>query len=131
MSREALRTFARTIDETGVGYYPNSVFVHVDVRDRRAYWVDRSGPGERADYGRWPPPDREAREARERVMAIAFHALERLARPGTSDDEASRDPEPDAEANREGADEDADTTGGESGAPGGAGTSATVAAIDQ
>ena len=24
----------------GVGYYPVSQFVHIDVRDEKAYWVD-------------------------------------------------------------------------------------------
>jgi hypothetical protein len=45
-----LRDFARTLEGTGVGYYPNSSFVHIDVRAERYYWVDLSGPGERADY---------------------------------------------------------------------------------
>jgi len=35
----------------GVGYYPVSGFVHVDVgRKKSAFWVDCSGPGERARY---------------------------------------------------------------------------------
>ncbi len=54
----ALRDYARTLDSLGVGYYPNSSFVHVDVRDRKAYWVDRSGRGQDADYVR----DRRERE---------------------------------------------------------------------
>jgi len=29
-----------------VGYYPNSSFVHLDVRDTNSYWVDYAGPGE-------------------------------------------------------------------------------------
>ena len=41
----ALRDYLRTLDYTGVGYYPNSSFVHVDVRGRGAYWVDLSRPG--------------------------------------------------------------------------------------
>ena len=36
--------FLRTLPECGVGFYPNSSFVHFDVRERRTYWVDRSGP---------------------------------------------------------------------------------------
>lgn len=64
VSRENLRDFLRTFDRAGVGYYPNSVFVHLDVRDTRGYWVDRSGPGERPDYGRWS--DREIAETRTR-----------------------------------------------------------------
>jgi hypothetical protein len=56
VSREALRDLAVTFPETGVGWYPNSVFVHVDVREERAYWVDLSGPGERPRYVRGAEP---------------------------------------------------------------------------
>lgn len=35
-----------TFESVGVGYYPVSGFVHVDVRDSSYYWLDRSGPGE-------------------------------------------------------------------------------------
>ena len=27
----------------GLGYYPVSRFMHVDVRDEKAYWVDSGG----------------------------------------------------------------------------------------
>jgi LysM repeat protein len=44
----AIRDFLRAnFDRVGVGYYPRSDFVHLDARDRSAYWVDYSGPGER------------------------------------------------------------------------------------
>ncbi len=36
----------------GVGYYPNSYFVHLDVRDYNASWTDLSRPGERPRYVR-------------------------------------------------------------------------------
>jgi len=36
----------------GVGYYPNSVFIHLDSRDRDGYWIDYSRPGEKAIYGK-------------------------------------------------------------------------------
>jgi hypothetical protein len=75
ISRERLRDFARSLDATGVGYYPNSVFVHVDVREDKGYWVDRSGPGEPADYGPWPPRPRELADAREAVLASAYAEL--------------------------------------------------------
>ncbi len=52
--------FLRTLPDCGVGYYPNSSFVHFDVRDRKAYWVDRSGPGERSEYVR--PSERSEEE---------------------------------------------------------------------
>jgi uncharacterized protein YcbK (DUF882 family) len=40
-------TFARELGYVGVGIYPTSGFVHVDVRDRSYFWVDASGPGRR------------------------------------------------------------------------------------
>jgi hypothetical protein len=40
----------RSLAATGVGYYPNSTFVHVDVRKDAFYWVDRSAPGEAPSY---------------------------------------------------------------------------------
>lgn len=47
---EALRDYLLTLDQVGVGYYPNSSFVHVDVRSQNTQWVDRSSPGERPEY---------------------------------------------------------------------------------
>jgi len=38
-------TFARTLGFVGVGIYPVSGFVHLDVRDRSYFWSDASGPG--------------------------------------------------------------------------------------
>ncbi len=43
---EVVRDYCRTLGNVGVGYYPNSSFVHLDVRDRPTYWVDYAGPGE-------------------------------------------------------------------------------------
>lgn len=47
-----LRDYVREFPRVGVGYYPNSRFVHLDVRDESAYWVDRSGRGQDADVVR-------------------------------------------------------------------------------
>jgi len=52
VSNKQLQQFARTLPNVGVGYYPNSVFIHLDARDRDAYWIDYSRPGEKAIYGR-------------------------------------------------------------------------------
>jgi uncharacterized protein YcbK (DUF882 family) len=54
-----LRDYLRkAFDKVGVGYYPNSTFVHLDVRkDRSAFWIDYSGPGERAVYSENPGDD--------------------------------------------------------------------------
>ena len=49
-----LRDFFRAhFKSVGVGYYPNSSFVHLDVRrGASAFWIDYSGPGETALYSR-------------------------------------------------------------------------------
>jgi uncharacterized protein YcbK (DUF882 family) len=43
---EVLRDYCLTLSKIGVGYYPRSSFVHVDVRSKAVYWVDWSRPGE-------------------------------------------------------------------------------------
>jgi LysM repeat protein len=47
---ELVRDYCRTLHKVGVGYYPNSSFVHLDVRDVQTYWIDYSGPGEAPRY---------------------------------------------------------------------------------
>jgi uncharacterized protein YcbK (DUF882 family) len=56
-----LRDYLRhDFQKVGVGYYPNSSFVHLDVRkDRSAFWIDYSGPGDRASYSENPGDDLE------------------------------------------------------------------------
>jgi hypothetical protein len=59
VAHEALVAFCRTLPDTGCGYYPNSSFVHMDVRPKstgHVYWIDASGPGESPVYvSTWPP----------------------------------------------------------------------------
>jgi uncharacterized protein YcbK (DUF882 family) len=43
---EVLRDYCLTLTKVGVGYYPRSSFVHVDIRSKAVYWVDWSRPGE-------------------------------------------------------------------------------------
>ena len=50
VTNEALRDFCRTLRSAGCGYYPNSTFVHLDVRDTKAFWTDWSRPGEPPKY---------------------------------------------------------------------------------
>ncbi len=56
---EAVRDFCRTLKNVGCGYYPNSVFIHMDVRDQSAFWIDYSRPGEAPRYN---APDTQADE---------------------------------------------------------------------
>lgn len=44
---EAVATFARDMGFMGVGVYPVSGFVHLDVRDRSYFWLDSSAPGKK------------------------------------------------------------------------------------
>jgi LysM repeat protein len=41
-----VRQYLLLFDNAGVGYYPNSSFVHLDVRGCAMQWVDYAGPGE-------------------------------------------------------------------------------------
>lgn len=64
VSNEALVAFCKTPTDTGCGYYPNSSFVHVDVRNPgtgSVTWIDSSGPGEAPNYvTQWPPPPEQS-----------------------------------------------------------------------
>jgi uncharacterized protein YcbK (DUF882 family) len=43
---EVVRDYCRTFGHVGVGYYPRTHFVHLDVRRESAYWVDWAAAGE-------------------------------------------------------------------------------------
>lgn len=47
---EVVRDFCRTLRDVGCGYYPNSTFVHMDVREKSSFWIDYSRPGEPPRY---------------------------------------------------------------------------------
>ncbi len=66
---EAVRDYARTLGNVGVGYYPNSSFVHLDVRDRPTYWVDYAGPGEAPRATPWRVAARPAAPAESAPVA--------------------------------------------------------------
>ncbi len=46
---DQVHAVALLLDESGVGLYPTSEFLHVDVRPRVTRWVDLAGPGEPAN----------------------------------------------------------------------------------
>lgn len=54
----ALFQVCRTLNDVACGFYPNSKFVHVDVRrpgTGRLFWIDASAPGEPSRYvDGWP-----------------------------------------------------------------------------
>src|SRR5262249_50695621 len=74
VKNEDVVAFCKTINDTGCGYYPNSSFVHMDVRDSGTgppAWMDARGPGETRRYvTQWPPrAENEKKGALERTGA--------------------------------------------------------------
>ena len=47
-SDEEVAKFAREQGFVGVGVYPTSGFLHLDVRERSFFWIDTSGPGKKS-----------------------------------------------------------------------------------
>ena len=47
---DVVRDFCRTLRNVGCGYYPNGGFVHMDVRESSAFWIDFAKPGEPPRY---------------------------------------------------------------------------------
>jgi hypothetical protein len=68
---EALRDYLRTFPNVGVGYYPNSTFVHFDARDAPAYWVDYSRPGQPPQYRRSRARRAVARRGKRRTRRVS------------------------------------------------------------
>ena len=68
-----LVAFCKTLPDTGCGYYPNSSFIHLDVRDSGAghvAWIDVSGPGDKPEYvATWPPPPKGDEEDPVKLLA--------------------------------------------------------------
>ncbi len=56
----------RHFDKVGVGYYPHSWHVHLDVRAQKRFWIDSSRAGEKAVYSKHPRKDVRAERRRQR-----------------------------------------------------------------
>ncbi|HEX5656589.1 MAG TPA: LysM peptidoglycan-binding domain-containing protein [Polyangiales bacterium] len=50
VTNRQLCDYLRHFKNVGVGFYPHSLFVHFDVRDKSAYWIDMSSPGGKPSY---------------------------------------------------------------------------------
>lgn len=82
--------YLRELEDVGVGYYPNSSFVHLDVRKEFTYWVDYSGPGQPPrSTPRAPRPTRGSKQwLLVELDALVNHTKKALARAA---DEPSHD----------------------------------------
>ncbi|MFI5300505.1 MAG: DUF882 domain-containing protein [Polyangiales bacterium] len=88
VTNEALVAFCKTLPDTGCGYYPNSSFIHVDVRPAgtgHVYWIDTSGPGQAPHYVKqWPLPKEETTPiAHEASGAVKSESVATAATPMT------------------------------------------------
>lgn len=86
IGNRTLVNFVRGFDNTGVGYYPNSVFIHMDTRKRNAFWIDYSRPGEKAIYakaGMNKQDIEKIRLARAEAKKSVKHVLKESAAPIT------------------------------------------------
>ncbi len=52
ISNRELFSYVKELPKIGAGYYPNSVFVHLDVRSKKTLWTDYSGVGESSRYSK-------------------------------------------------------------------------------
>jgi len=69
---DVLRQYLLLLEDVGVGYYPNSSFIHLDVRGCSMQWVDYAGPGE--------APRRSPRQPARAVMASKGRAAGKATR---------------------------------------------------
>lgn len=83
-----LVAFLREQGFVGVGHYPTSGFVHLDVRAESFFWTDRSGPGRRSRLRQVAAGEAHRQDARARDRGEA--PLEELvpARAGEDDGES-------------------------------------------
>lgn len=90
VSNKSLSTFVRTFENVGVGYYPNSVFIHMDTREKSAFWIDYSGPNEKAIYARKGMSKEDIDEIRTRRQAKRkTHRHDRLSAENEKEEEQS------------------------------------------
>ncbi len=91
---EELRDFCRTLRNTGCGYYPNSTFVHLDVRETKAFWVDWSRPGEPPSYeGPGGPQDEGASDVADDSAPVHPSSADPSTSPGSANTPAPRNAE--------------------------------------
>jgi len=81
-----LRDYCMTFSSVGVGYYPRSTFVHLDVRTRSASWTDWSRPGQAPQYSR--PARGEEAEGAEGAEGSSSEEAEEAEPEETEPDEA-------------------------------------------
>jgi LysM repeat protein len=97
-----LRQYLLLLDDVGVGYYPNSSFVHLDVRGCSMQWVDYAGPGEAPRRSPRQPAARavasKAGPAPRRTPSRRVAALDEIAEKVAAAMEAASTPRPSLEA---------------------------------
>jgi uncharacterized protein YcbK (DUF882 family) len=86
VTNEQLQDYVRTFGFVGVGIYPKSGFVHLDVRDTSYFWVDNSLPDERS---RSVPVDGNLAAASDRAAAARGEAPDTWVPDNDAEDRAA------------------------------------------
>lgn len=82
-----------TYDKVGVGYYPNSSFVHLDVRPKgKAFWIDYSYPGQKQSKAFYAKKTYEQLKADEAALEAATAEEHEPAPPEGSGPQGSASP---------------------------------------
>lgn len=63
---EEVRNFARSLENVGVGYFPNGGFLHLDVRSPSFSWTDPSKPKESAQFAHDEPSKEDSMDGKEK-----------------------------------------------------------------
>ncbi len=80
--RKVLRYLDSSFERVGVGWYPNSSFVHLDTRGLSYYWTDRSGPGQRQRNRKRKPRKKARRGTDPTVRTIHLRTKDLYKMPG-------------------------------------------------
>ena len=91
VSMTELATYVRTLGFVGVGIYPRSGFVHLDVRNRSYFWLDGTSPGRRSHARQVLASRASGSDSRARARGVAAPFPPNVAADDTEDDEASLD----------------------------------------
>jgi LysM repeat protein len=85
--------YLRELEDVGVGYYPNSSFVHLDVRGHSTYWVDYAGPGEPPRSTPNAPREPSAPRRADRKLFAELERLYKQAKGAIEEAEAGKEHE--------------------------------------
>ena len=74
--RALLAYLDATFSRAGIGWYPNSTFLHLDTRDRSFWWTDTSGKGQSQRVrDRVPRNKKKGKDSTQQSIHLSHKAL--------------------------------------------------------